>query len=123
MGLFSRFRKEDVIDYTDYQHRLPKKSSSAGFASSQILKDNSVQQSKSSSESSPAGFFGFLGNLASSETNPSSSSSAPLSIEDKKTEKHLTSLTNRYEELSTQLYRMQQRIEVLEQKLKTGRGY
>ena len=122
MGIFSRFKKGEVIDYTDYQHRLPQKKSISN--SGQVMANNPSASIQNGTAESSGSFFGFLGNLASSSEQSANKDAYQTNHEeDKKTEKHLSNLTNRYEDLSNQIYRLQQRIEVLEQKLRAGRGY
>ena len=123
MGIFDKIRKRnDVLDYTDktkYSLRKPK----AKLTQNSV---NQIQQytptqasSNSNSEVSP---LGFLSNLA----NASPAQSPNLSeIEDPKErlKRRLLSMTEQIEDLSNQLYRMQQRIELLEQKIKTNSSY
>ena len=60
--------------------------------------------------------FSFLGNLA---TSSSSQSNENVSEErKKKLAKRLMDLTNKMEELSNQIYHLQQRVELLEKKIK-----
>jgi len=126
MGWFNN-RKEEVIDYTDYQHRMPaKKAHVSPTSNSLILSSSSAssfsqpQVAKPVEQEESGGFLGFFGNIASSQSSSSSNSSTN---DDSKTQKHLTVMTNRCEELSNQIYRLEQRLEVLEQKLRTGRGF
>jgi hypothetical protein len=120
MGLFKR-RKKDVIDLTKtYEKEKEKIMSSAG----QKLPESNA------SASQPQSSFGFFGNFSSpSSVSPSASSgSAQTSSQEyidisgtaddkrKKLAKRLMDMTQKIEDLSNQIYHLQQRVEVLEKK-------
>jgi len=102
MGLFSR--KDKVVDWTE-RYKKPQ------------AKD---AQKESSSESSQDG-FSFLGSLASGAGSAKESEDyidlAGSSEERrKKLAKRLLDMTNKIEEISNQIYHIQQRIELLEKR-------
>jgi len=108
MGLFRK--KQKILDLTEGFNRYAK------------TKMNPIQESKSS------GNFDFFSGLASgaSSRNDSSSSGFLDSSEDsedkrKKLAKRLVDMTSKIEELSNQIYHLQQRIEFLEKKINSNR--
>ena len=142
MGLFGK-NKNKTVDLTESMVRkkerldTTKENLSPGSVSPQ------VSAGSSSSTSPDSSGFGFLSNLASagfsgsSDTSTGSgypgyvnqspagsySDSAADSEEEKrrKLAKRLIDITNRLEDLSTQIYHLQQRVELLEKKSeKTG---
>ncbi len=97
MGLFRK--KDKVIDLTKYKKQQEKLS--------EIKKESSQDTNLS-----------FLGNLASSSTSQQSDFDVSEPDERKrKIVKRFMETTNRIEELSNQLYHLQQRIELLERKI------
>jgi hypothetical protein len=91
-----------------------------------ILKENLPKRDyvdfSDKSDSQEGSALGFLGSMASVASNSSSDSSVEESGYEKKQKlmKILKSITERQEELSTQLYRLSQRVELLEKKLERG---
>jgi chromosome segregation ATPase len=108
MNLFRRKREKDVLDLTER------------------LRKREEQISQVRREQSP-GDLGFLGSLASSVRESENSDSGEyldISGADekrKKLAKRLMDMTEKMEDLSNQIYHLQQRIEVLEQKMRVGR--
>ena len=113
----SLFRKrEKTVDLTERYARQKDRM--------QNLKEGIRQNSgtENPSQSSP-GNFNFLANLASS--SQSSREYSPENEENpderkRKLARRLMDLTEKIEELSTQIYHLQQRVELLERKNKTG---
>jgi len=111
MGFF-KSRKRDVVDLTPRYRRQQEKMQE--------------EQSVNAEPSSETGAFSFLGNLAS--TNSSSSEVEQEGYVDvsepeerkKKLAKRLMDITDKLEDLSNQIYRLQQRIEVVEKKSGVG---
>jgi len=115
MGLFNR--KEKTVDLTERYARQKDRAEN--------LKEG-IRQSSTSGNSSPSnqGNFNFLANLASSSQS-SSEYSSPESDENseerkRRLAKRLMDITEKIEEISTQIYHLQQRVELLERKNKTG---
>lgn len=82
------------------------------------------QQEKAAKESTPKedlsqNAFSFLGNLASSNSSQPDYTNVAEDRK-KKLAKRLMDLTNKMEELSNQIYHLQQRVELLEKKMGTG---
>ncbi len=119
MGIFGFGRKDKVIDLSERMRRQHEKVSQMR---EEIKDSNSHQDSQ---ENSP-GVFGFLGGLASASTSSAASNetssenyfdmSGSADDKRKKLAKRLMDMTNKLEEISNQLYHLQQRIEVLERK-------
>ena len=109
MGLFGLGKKEKVLDLTEgYKQQQAR-------ANAQSQSSNLQSQSSSSQDS-----LNFLGNLASSSAS-SGNGDEVLNLSDpeekkRKLAKHLGELTNKIEEISNQIYHLQQRVEVLERK-------
>lgn len=111
MGLFGIGRKKEVIDLGERFRKRKEKAEET--------------QSKSPEESASKGAFDFLGGLASSSGSTESSEetidiSAGLDRK-KRLVKRITDMTGKMEDLSNQIYHLQQRIEVLERKLEVNR--
>lgn len=112
MGLFRK--KDRVVDFSERYGRM-------GEQFSQKIKQIDEAKTK---ESSGAG-FGFLSDLASSATPTDSSDfevSGNANEKRKKLAKRLIDMTARIEDMSNQIYHLQQRIDLLEKKLKISKG-
>jgi len=105
MGLFKLGKKDKVLDLTERYRRQQERASE--------IKKEVIQPKEEASE------FSFLGNLAESSTYPESEDS---SQEEKRRKfaKRLVDMTSKIEDLSNQIYHLQQRVELLERKSKTG---
>jgi len=106
MGFLGFGKKNDVLDLTERYHRQQEKAS-------QKKEENSSSQNA----------FGFLGNLASSSSKESENYVDVSGSEErkKKLAKRFIDMTTRIEELSNQIYHLQQRIEVIEKKMDVNR--
>lgn len=132
MGIF---RRDKVVDLTEDYHYDRKKLKVD-------IKDNfsKPEQTSSVSENSTGGFFGnFFGSSGISSTSTTVGEIGntykgnfdpetgkpldPLDAEEKRRRlaSRLKNMTDRIEDLSTQLYQLQQRMEVVEKKLNSGR--
>ena len=113
MGLFGK-KKDKVVDWSE-NYRAPAS-----------VKKSSVAVSPRAEEENDS--IGFLGNIANSNLSTSSdlawdndsSSQTVQGYQDKKQKlaKRLLDMTNKIEDLSNQIYHMNQRIELIEKKLK-----
>jgi len=108
-------KKDKILDLTENYKKQQEKIS-------QMKEDN---QEADPQESSSQEGFSFLRNLASSSAPSSETASenyVNVSGEDKKRKlaKRLIDMTNKVEDLSNQIYHLQQRIEVLERKSGAG---
>lgn len=116
MGLFKR--KDKIVDLT-------------GHYKKQQEKINALKESMNSNPTTPSNEsnFGFLGSIAGASSNSSQDSfsnksessgyidiAEPVEEKRKKLAKRLLDMTNKLEDLSNQIYHLQQRIEVLERK-------
>ena len=115
MGFFSK-NKKDVLDLTErfkeQQERVAE-----------------IREVESATTNEPSSGFGFLANLAGSNTGPASSESSTEEYADLSTgpenrkqrlAKRLIDMTDKLEEISNQIYHLQQRLEVLEKKIGVG---
>ena len=128
-------KKRDVIDLTEHYRKKQEKlaamkedrdSSSSGISTS------TIPTSSSSSTTSGIGIFGMSSNNSNTNSTSDSSSSeystygSTVSSSDsieakrKKLAKRLMAMTDKIEDLSNQIYHLQQRIEVLERKSPSG---
>jgi septin family protein len=132
MGFFSR--RERIVDLTeDYKYERLRKDK---LKSSSIPQDSGVPSP--SQESSVGGFFNFFGGANTSSTpstssSSSDSSSASTSSNDsneggldsyekrRRLAMRLKNMTDRIEEQSNQIYLLQQRIDLLERRIKIGK--
>jgi len=113
MGFLRRKNKE-VLDLTEKYRRDQEKAVEMQADSTSPTTDNS-------------GAFGFLGNMASASSSSSDATESytPVgNVEEKRRQlsKRLLDMTEKIEDLSNQIYHLQQRIEVLERKSGVG-GY
>jgi len=139
MGFFNRNK---VVDLTEDYHYERKKSKANIKDNLSETSNTQPPVSSSTQESSLGGFFNFFGGSSSSTSQASSgnsdnlstnnnsydnsssnSSTESLDAEEKRRRLalRLKNMTDRIEDLSTQLYQLQQRIEVVEKKLNSGR--
>ena len=112
MAIFRR-KGKGVLDLTEKYRRDQEKAAE-------------IQADSTSSTTDSSGSFGFLGNMAaaSSSTTSDETISPSSSVDARKRElsKKLLDMTEKIEDLSNQIYHLQQRIEVLERKTGVG-GY
>jgi hypothetical protein len=138
MGLFKK-KKSDFIDWSANQRREPKGVDfSAKSPQSNSFSSSSNSFNKPVSQESSVGAFSIFGgadvastvtknnspeyvNFSSSSIN--SDSSGDAEEKRKKLSKRIMDMTDRLEELSNQMYKLQQRVELLERKTNIGRGY
>lgn len=115
MGLFGK--KEKVVDWSE------------GYRPSSSMKRASARTARSKDEEDNEG-IGFLGNIANSSSGMSTNSDISWDNEapsetvgeyqnkKQKLAKRFLDMTDKIEELSNQIYHLQQRMEVIEKKLK-----
>jgi len=120
MGWFGKRKKDDVLDLTGPLLRRQ-----------QRIKEmrEDLAKSKSSEDNPVSSGLGFLGQIAgtASESSSSDSGYADMSSDASEKRRRLTKrimdMTEKIEELSNQIYHLQQRVEVLERKSGVGGGY
>jgi len=124
MGLFKK--KDRVIDLT-------KKYKQDQERAKRISASPTVSSNSGNSEASPfGGWFGIFGNAdpsttATPATNSESSSNGYVDFSSgdddkkKKLAKRLMAMTDKLEDISNQIYHLQQRLEVIERKMDIGR--
>ena len=123
MGWFGK--KEKTVDFTNrYTRQVEKMDNIRGLvnkatATNKTAYPQNVSQTQSTQTQSSGG-FGFLRDMASSA--PSTYSESDESADDKKRKlvKRLIDITEKLEDLSTQIYHLSQRVELLERKNKMG---
>ena len=109
MGLFNFGKKPDVLDLTKRYKKQQEKE----------VQNQTSTENQSSSQNA----FSFLGDLARASKPSETEEYADMSgAEDrkKKLAKRLIDLTTKIEDLSNQIYHLQQRVEVLERKSGVG---
>ena len=110
MGWFGR--KREVIDFSEQYKRKQEKSA-------EIQNKNKIQPA-------PFSIFGSIPEVKTSNSTPAQDSGEDdfLSPDEKKKKlaKRLMDITDKLEDLSNQIYHLQQRIEVIEQKMRVGVG-
>lgn len=112
MGIFGFGRKERVVDLgAEYEKRRERMLN---------MKSDTQEQEPESEPSATAAGFGFLNDMASSVSEQTSSDAMQtvVSTDERKQRlvQRLRDMTEKIEDLSNQLYHMQQRIELLERK-------
>jgi len=111
MALFKFGKKRNIIDLSERYNKQQEK-----------IQAQSESQPIDIKESSSSGAFNFLGNLASaSDSTPQTPNNYSNLSEDtenkrKRLAKRFMDMTTKIEDLSNQIYHLQQRIEVLERK-------
>ena len=112
MGFLGFGKKKDFIDLGDRYRKQKERE-----------EEMAAESKEASQESSTQGAFDFLGGLASGSTEQKEKQSEEVidvsagSDRKKRLAKRLVEMTTRVEEVSNQIYHLQQRIEVLERKL------
>jgi hypothetical protein len=115
MVRFGFKRKRDVLDLTEHYHKHQEKL------------DAMKEEAQESKEEPSSGMFGFLGNMASSASSSTSTNSedyldtsGPIDEKRKRLAKRIMDMTAKLEELTNQIYHLEQRLEVLERKSGTN---
>ena len=115
MKLFKRRKNKDILDLTERYRKQQEK-----------IAEMQEDTQETGSESSQGGAFSFLGNLATSNSTDSQNESGDYvdvnEVQDKrkKLAKRLMDITNKLEEISNQIYHLQQRLELVERKMGVG---
>jgi len=118
MGLFGK-KKERFVDWTE---KLQKQQAQVDAMRSESTENYGSSEPSTNSETSASPFPFFAGVGASTDSSSSSNSyvdsSAGSSVEERKRRltKRLMDMTAKIEDLSNQVYQLQQRIELLERK-------
>jgi len=105
-------RRDKIIDLSQYYKKPQEKVT-------QVQEDSSPAKTQ---EASSAGMFNFFGTMASANKN-SATEDETIHPDDKRRRlaKRIMEVTEKIEELSNQIYHLQQRIEVLERKTDINR--
>lgn len=112
MAFFKR-KKSEILDLTE-NYSKPKENPNSEAQS----------QTPTTSDSNGLGFFGAMAQTASQNSDENSGYADLTTTPDerkRKLSKRLLEMTNKIEDLSNQIYHLQQRIELLERK--AGLGY
>jgi hypothetical protein len=122
MGLFRK--REKVVDWTE---RLTKQKESTDRLRQSMRENAEAQKAPQTTqkESSTGSFFNFFGNSTpSASTITESSYSEPEDNSDdrkKKLAKRLSDITIKLEDLSNSIYKIEQRLELIERKMNLGK--
>ena len=111
-------KKVDVLDLSDRYRRQEDRKASLKES---IGKSVSPSYSNSSNEDSAFSFLGSLANNTSSQAYPVESESGDPEERKRKFAKRLMDMTTKIEDLSNQIYHLQQRVEVLDRKADVSR--
>ena len=125
MGIFGRGKKDRVIDlaerYKKQQRRVTEtKDDVIDLSQTPMTSSISTPTSETTPSTNTGGMFNFFGGGSTPTPTPNESSNESLS-EDKlgkkrKLVKRFMDMTTKIEDLSNQLYHLQQRVELLEKK-------
>jgi len=116
------FKKNDkILDLTEHLKKQQEKLDNMR----EDLKEATPQSSvPNSSGSSGGSFFSFLGNSQKTNPEPTSLSYSTSENSDEKKRKlakRLATITEKLEELSNSIYKIEQRLELIERKMNLGR--
>ena len=115
MGFFKRNKEKDVLDLTERYEKAK-----SNLMQGEPVEDTSSSETSSQDSASGLGFLGSMASSSSSAQTPSSSSVDYVEVageeRKKKLAKRFMDMTEKIEDLSNQIYHLQQRIEVLERK-------
>ena len=124
MGLFKR--KGRFLDLTKRYEKQQARAAPPGVPQNTWGKEMRQDARESSSSSENAGGLGFFGAIANTVSKSSNESSEYVdissSVDEKKRKlaKRLLDMTTKIEDLSNQIYHLQQRLDVLERKSGVG---
>ncbi len=110
MAFFKR-KKDNVLDLTNYHKK------------EEVSNETPNSQTSTTSDSNGLGFFGAMAQTASQNSEENSGYADLTSTPEerkRKLSKRLLEMTNKIEDLSNQIYHLQQRIELLERKASVG---
>lgn len=119
MKIFGFKKRKDLIDLTEHYKKQQEKKE---YEEALKKGENEIPQTSDSNSS-----FNFLKNLASSSQGNTDNDSDYVQVSEtdyekkRKLAKRLMDMTTKMEELSNQIYHIQQRIELLEKKLNVSR--
>ena len=115
-----KFFKKRESKFVDWTEKLRNQQEQVDQMRSEMSSESSASPTE---ETSASPFPFFAGNTSSSYPSSTSSSSDETNLEERRRRlgKRLLDMTNKIEDLINQIYRLQQRVEVLERK--GGRGY
>ncbi len=117
MGLFGK-KKPKVVDWSERLARQQEQVENMREDFSPSQNSYSGYSSEESSSESSVAPFPFFAGTTSSENNSSDANSEGLSPEERRRKlgKRLLDMTDKIEELSNQIYKLEQRIETLERR-------
>ncbi|MGD9275941.1 MAG: hypothetical protein PVJ67_02100 [Candidatus Pacearchaeota archaeon] len=121
MALF-KSKRNNVLDLTERYKRQQEKLAELKAEREEAIAEQGSQESLPSQSS--GGFFSFFdssSNAVTSSSTAQTESNEPVDLESaedrkKKLAKRLLDITNKLEEISNQIYHLQQRLEVVERK-------
>ena len=115
MGIFNRKKTPDVLDLSE---RYRRQQARAREMQEEVKSEGQPASSVFREDSGGFGFFGAIAKTASENSNSQEDYVDVSAVDErrKKLAKRLIEMTTKIEELSNQIYHLQQRIEVLERK-------
>lgn len=125
MGWFKK--KDKVIDLTEYYNDRQRETSQTKDLLDLTQSSNNSSNTNTTDSSSSGGFFGgIFGDANNSKTSTPSTygsdeSSLDADAKRKRFAKRLKDMTDKMEDISNQIYHLQQRIELLEKKMDVNR--
>lgn len=118
MGLFGIGKKKEIVDLGERYRRRQEREEKIRQDAVKIKQTPSKYANSISADS--LDFFAKKMSSANSQNEEQSEESEDSSNKKKKLAKRLADIYDRIEDLSTQIYHLQQRIEVVEQKMRVG---
>ena len=118
--MFGLGKKREVLDLSE---RYRRQQEQEGKAKQEVVKKQTPSKYVGSVSSDSLSYYAKKISLENSQNEvPVEEDSDSPEEKKKKFAKRLVDMTDRIEELSTQIYHLQQRIEVIEQKMRVGSG-
>ena len=113
MGFFGFGKKDEIVDLGERYRKKQEREA-------RIREDSQETQKTNSNEDNAFAPFALFGNNPVNSMILETESASDPSEKKRRFAKRLVDMTTKIEDLSNQIYHLQQRIEVLEKKLKAG---
>jgi len=125
------FNKKKVPDFIDLGERMAKQQERAANIREGMVADSTAETTSSATTESSGAFGGFFADMSaasnptvsSTPMEPSSNFDTSITTPDEKRRrlaKRLKDMTDKLEDISNQMYHLQQRVEVIERKMGVG---
>ena len=119
MGWFKK--KDKIIDLTEYYNDRQRETSQTKEVLDLTQSSNNSSNTNTASSGSGSFFGGIFGDANKTSTYGSGESSLDPDAKRKRFAKRLKDMTDKMEDISNQIYHLQQRIEVIERKMDVSR--